>query len=1561
MSSIVAVAALAAAAVVVPFGPTPSAQALSTDLGFTADDLPTWQANGTVWAMAASGGTVFAGGTFSQIRPQDGGAGSAIAVSALTSFDAVTGQPGSCRPSVTLSGGTATVRALTVSPDGSTLYIGGNFSNVAGTTVGRLAALDIATCTVKSTFKPSTISSTVRSVSATASTVYFAGDFTSVASQTRQRFAAVQASNAALLPFKADAELPGRAIEVGKDGATVAIGGDFFTVNGQDSHGFAVVDATSGANVQNYPRGFIPDTSIIKGITADATGYYVGAEGTGGGVFDGSFAVDYSSFTQRWRDLCLGATQALIIDGPVVYEANHHHDCSLNANGFPDGVRVYLTANRTDVTNEQLAWRPQLNDGLGEGIGPRAFAIAKVGPTKYLWVGGEFTRVNAKAQQSLTRFASGPDTGAPAITTPIRAESLRAGEVQVSWRASYDDDDGKLTYRVYRNGAATPVATVQAESRWWSRPQVSIRDTSVTPGQTYTYRVTASDGTNTSTLSATASVKVASADVPYANAVIDDGATLYWRYDDASGRYGTDSSPSDREPNYMQGVGYRAGTNAALGDPGYAMSFDGSTGYAYSDKTAPAPSVYSVETWFKTTSSSGGKLIGYGNGQPNTGTGDTRQSGNYDRQVYMTNAGKLIFGTWVGSAATVTSPKSYNDGQWHQVVATQGSGGMSLYVDGVRVGRNGISAAQPYVGSWRVGGDNLSGWPSQPSSSFFGGQIDETAVYPTALSGLQVEQHYVLSGRTPAVNPAPADAYGAAVYGLDPDLYWRLDDAAATTATDSGRYGVTGSYSGAVSAGTPGFVPGGTKKAATFTPTGSNNGQGGVIASDTQFTDPHNYSLELWFSSTTGHGGKLLGFGDQKTNLSGSYDRHLYLQDDGKLVFGTWTGQTNTITTANNLANGQWHHVVATQSDTTGMKLYVDGALAGTNGQTGAQAYSGYWKVGGDPTWGSSWPYYDGKVDEVAVYSSVLTPTQIQQHYALGTGGTPPDATAPTAPGTASVAVTGELSADVSWAASTDDTAVTGYTLYRSTVAGFAPSPAAKVADVTATTYADTLPAGGTYYYRVTARDAAGNISDASIQGSGTVTGPDTQAPSAPAGLAAVIDGSSVKLTWSAATDDRGVAKYTVYRSTTSGFSPSAGTKVADAAGTSYTDSSSLGAGTYYYVVTASDAAANEGAASGQGSVTILGPDTQAPSAPSGLSASLGGSFVQLTWSAATDDRGVDKYTVYRSTTSGFSPSAGTKVADATGTSYTDSSSLGAGTYYYVVTASDAAGNEGAASGQDSVTILGPDTQAPSAPSSLAAVIDGSSVKLTWSAATDDRGVDKYTVYRSTTSGFSPSAGTRVADSSGTSYTDSSSLAPNRYYYVVTASDAAGNEGAASGQDSVLVVAPPADPVTVTVDPTADTMVNQSAATTQYGIANQLAVRGGSPFNAAYFKFAIPSTPAGTVLSSASLRVRTTTVASAGSVDPFTFVWADSGWDETSTLYATRPALTTTQVGTFAAASVPNTTYNVPLTASAFAGAFGQTRTLALTGTSADNVWLWSREINVASYRPQLTLTFTAP
>ena len=69
----------------------------------------------------------------------------------------------------------------------------------------------------------------------------------------------------------------------------------------------------------------------------------------------------------------------------------------------------------------------------------------------------------------------------------------------------------------------------------------------------------------------------------------------------------------------------------------------------------------------------------------------------------------------------------------------------------------------------------------------------------------------------------------------------------------------------------------------------------------------------------------------------------------------------------------------------------------------------------------------------------------------------------------------------------------------------------------------------------------------------------------------------------------------------------------------------------------------------------------------------LGGSR-RLSWGAATDNVGVAKYDVYRSTTSGFTPTVANRIAQPTGLTYNDTG-LAAGTYYYRVAAEDAAGN----------------------------------------------------------------------------------------------------------------------------------------------------------------------------------------------------------------------------------------------------------------------------------------------
>jgi len=189
------------------------------------------------------------------------------------------------------------------------------------------------------------------------------------------------------------------------------------------------------------------------------------------------------------------------------------------------------------------------------------------------------------------------------------------------------------------------------------------------------------------------------------------------------------------------------------------------------------------------------------------------------------------------------------------------------------------------------------------------------------------------------------------------------------------------------------------------------------------------------------------------------------------------------------------------------------------------------------------------------------------------------DVQAPTAPtGLVASNVTG-TSATISWTASHDDVAVTGYDVYRGTT---------KVGSSTTTSFSDTgLTPGTAYSYTVRAKDAAGNVSaPSSALTVTTTTTPvqDTQAPTAPTGLTAgTVTETSVALSWTASTDNVKVTGYDVYRGTT---------KVGSSTGTTYTDTGLTAGTAYSYTVRAKDAAGNVSAPSSALAVTTKSPVT---------------------------------------------------------------------------------------------------------------------------------------------------------------------------------------------------------------------------------------------------------------------------------------------------------------------------------------------------------------------------------
>jgi trimeric autotransporter adhesin len=321
-----------------------------------------------------------------------------------------------------------------------------------------------------------------------------------------------------------------------------------------------------------------------------------------------------------------------------------------------------------------------------------------------------------------------------------------------------------------------------------------------------------------------------------------------------------------------------------------------------------------------------------------------------------------------------------NDGAWHQAVATLGSDGMMLYLDGKRVAsRTDTTNGQAYSGYWRLGGDR--GWDN---TSNFAGDIDEFSVYPSVLTPQQVNAHWRASGRPSAIAERPKDAYGATIYDANPDLYWRLSEEGGDVAADSSINGNSGTVLGARDQGGLGVIDGN----ASITLKRGNPG-GNVVASRPT-TNPVTFSQEFWLRTEAAGGGRILGFGNSANGtLSSNYDRHVYMLDDGRIRFGVWTGRAETVDSTSVLNDGQWHHVVSTFG-AEGMRLFVDGQLEGSNPNTVAQNYTGYWKLGGDNTWGgNSETYYSGDLDEVAIYGRSMTEQEVQQHFTAGGGQLP--------------------------------------------------------------------------------------------------------------------------------------------------------------------------------------------------------------------------------------------------------------------------------------------------------------------------------------------------------------------------------------------------------------------------------------------------------------------------------------------------------------------------------------------------------------------------------------------
>ncbi len=245
------------------------------------------------------------------------------------------------------------------------------------------------------------------------------------------------------------------------------------------------------------------------------------------------------------------------------------------------------------------------------------------------------------------------------------------------------------------------------------------------------YMLFALNSAGTPSVSTTMSITNVPTSAPsdgYGKAVFASSPALYWPLNGTGRSTAADRSGNGDTANYSTtGITYRSPSPVETAS-GTGVTLNGSSGQIVASQPTTDPTTYSEDLWFKTTTTTGGLLMGFGTSPRGT-------SASRDRVVWMSDSGRLNFGIFSGQTAVVQSPGSYNDGAWHNVVATDGSGGINLYVDGQLVGSNASPGLpQDYLGYWRVGSEGLSGWPDSSTSNAFAGSISDVAVFDAQLS-----------------------------------------------------------------------------------------------------------------------------------------------------------------------------------------------------------------------------------------------------------------------------------------------------------------------------------------------------------------------------------------------------------------------------------------------------------------------------------------------------------------------------------------------------------------------------------------------------------------------------------------------------------------------------------------------------------------------------------------------------------------------------------------------------------------------------------------------------------
>lgn len=236
--------------------------------------------------------------------------------------------------------------------------------------------------------------------------------------------------------------------------------------------------------------------------------------------------------------------------------------------------------------------------------------------------------------------------------------------------------------------------------------------------------------------------------------------------------------------------------------------------------------------------------------------------------------------------------------------------------------------------------------------------------------GFTMRQSWEGSGKievTIGSNPS----YLGEIYNDAPTGFWRLNETAGTAA--AAFYGTAGTYTGTYTL---------NQSSALFDNRSSVlfNGSTGYVTMGNTHEGTNNFTVEAWVYATSVTGVRTIASKQSATrgfamDLNAGKARFTVINSAGTVFSATGTTTLNL---------SQWYHVVGVRDNTASrIRIYVNGVeeantvISGTLGTSTNGFYIGN-------NQGFAGRFFQGRIDEVAVYSAMLSPARIIAHSDAG-------------------------------------------------------------------------------------------------------------------------------------------------------------------------------------------------------------------------------------------------------------------------------------------------------------------------------------------------------------------------------------------------------------------------------------------------------------------------------------------------------------------------------------------------------------------------------------------------